>query len=201
LSLDRGAVRFSKSDSRRLHRVFEAELSFLERKGLKDASSTELRLLSGSDSFYCSPVKITYTARGPGPDYCQPSAGAPIGTVVLNARFLSADVPDLVTADHPQIAGRRLHATQLGAAAAVLGHELAHAEQALLLGHAPLAGVSTELGADCYAGQMVARAKPRLLPAALQFMRQVPGDSRHGSAHQRLAAFKRGARGGKCAAH
>ncbi|HVT22808.1 MAG TPA: hypothetical protein VHD58_05770 [Mycobacteriales bacterium] len=169
-------------------------------KGLKDASSIELRLLSGSDTFYCAPIETTYTARGPGPDYCQPSAGAPIGTVVLNARFLSDDVPDLVTTDRGHVTGRRLHATELGAAAAVLGHELGHAEQALQRGNAPPAGVGTELQADCYSGRMVASTEPWLIAPATQFMRQVPGDSRHGSARQRLAAFERGARGRKCGA-
>jgi hypothetical protein len=199
LSLDRGAVSFDRSDTRRLRRIFVADRSYLMHKGLEGASRIKLRLLSGSDTFYCSPVEITYTARGPGPDYCQPMPDAPIGTVILNARFLSADVPDLVTTDRQRVTGRQLHSTQFGAAAAVLGHELGHAEQALRRGHnAPVAGVAIELQADCYAGQMVASAEPRLLGAALQFMRHVPGDSRHGSARQRLAAFKRGARAGKC---
>jgi hypothetical protein len=200
LALDRGAVTFSKSDTRRLRRVFLAERSLLADKGLRDASRIKLRLLSGSDSFYCSPVEITYTARGPGPDYCQPTRDAPIGTVILNARFLSAEVPDLVRADRRQVSGKPLHSTLLGAAATVLGHELGHAEQALRRGNAPpVAGVGVELQADCYAGRLVARASPRLLTAAKQFMRHVPGDSRHGSKRQRLAAFAQGARGGNCA--
>jgi len=200
LALDRGAVTFSKSDTRRLRKVFLADRSFLVHKGLKDAARIELRLLSGSDTFYCSPVGITYTARGPGPDYCQPSPGAPIGAVVLNARFLSHEVPDLVATQSQPVTGRRLHSTELGAAATVLGHELGHAEQALLHGHSPPpAGIATELQADCYSGQMVGSAEHRLLAAATQFMRHVPGDSRHGSTRQRFAAFKRGARGGKCA--
>jgi len=199
LSLDRGAVRFDPSDIRRLRRIFLADRSYLTHRGLEDATRIKLRLLSGSDTFYCSPVEITYTAREPGPDYCQPMPSAPIGTVILNARFLSAEVPDLVTTDRRRIAGRQLHSTQFGAAAAVLGHELGHAEQALRRGHrAPIAGVAIELQADCYGGQMVANAEPRLLGAAMRFMRHVPGDSRHGSAHRRLAAFKRGAHAGKC---
>jgi hypothetical protein len=199
LDLDRGAVRFNKSDTRRLRKVYFAERSYLLQKGLKDASRIELRLLSGAATFTCTPTRITYTANGPGPDYCQPTAAAPIGTIILNARFLSAEVPDLVSTERRDVTGRQLHSTQLGAAAAVLGHELGHAEQALRRGQrAPLADVAVELQADCYAGRMVARATPRLLGAAMQFMRHVPGDSRHGSAHQRLAAFKRGAHEGKC---
>ncbi|MGN6474520.1 MAG: hypothetical protein ACTHK4_12860, partial [Mycobacteriales bacterium] len=152
------------------------------------------------DTFYCSPVEITYTARDPGPDYCQPTSQAPVGTVILNARFLSDDVPNLVT-DGQHLTKRQLHATEFGAAAAVLGHELGHAEEALRRGHrAPREGVATELEADCYAGQMVANAERRLLGSATQFMGQVPGDARHGSARQRLAAFKRGSRGAKCTA-
>jgi hypothetical protein len=201
LALDRGAVRFSRSDTHRLRRVFLADRAYLARKGLRGAPRIDLRLLSGPDTFYCSPVQIEYGARGPGPDYCQPTADAPVGTVILNARFLSDEVPDLVTTKRHDVTGRQLQATQLGSAAAVLGHEMGHVEQALRRGHiAPLAGVAVELQADCYAGQMVARAEPRLLPAAMQFMRHVPGDSRHGSARQRLAAFKRGAQGGKCSA-
>jgi hypothetical protein len=199
LALDRGAVTFSKADTGRLRKVYLAERSFLRDEGLKDASRIELRLLSGSDTFSCTPTEIFYTAKGPGPDYCQPTAAAPLGTIILNARFLSDDVPDLVTTAHHDVTGRQLHATQLGAAAAVIGHELGHAEQALRRGHsAPVAGVAIELQADCYAGRMVARAQPRLLAPAIQFMRHVPGDSRHGSSHQRLAAFKRGAHEGKC---
>lgn len=199
LALDRGAVSFSKADTQRLRRIYAADLRYLARKGLTGASRIELRLLSGSDTFYCSPVEITYTARGPGPDYCQPTSGAPIGTVVLNARFLSDDVPSLVTADGPRVSARQMHSIELGAAAVVLGHELGHAEQALRRGQqAPLEGVAIELQADCYAGQIVAKVEPRLLGAAMQFVRQLPGDSRHGSAGQRLAAFKRGARGGNC---
>jgi hypothetical protein len=202
LALDRGAITFSRSDTHRLRQIFASYRSFLRHKGLKDASHIELRLLSGSDTFYCSPVAITYTARGPGPDYCQPTASAPIGTVILNARFLSDDVPHLVTTGRQPATGRWLHATELGAAATVLGHEMGHAEQALLDGHsAPLAGPEVELQADCYGGQMVARAEPRLLASAIQFMRHTPGDSRHGSAHQRFAAFKHGVRGGKCSAY
>ncbi|HVV77179.1 MAG TPA: hypothetical protein VHC43_14205 [Mycobacteriales bacterium] len=201
LALDRGAIRFTKADNHRLRRIFVADRSYLVRKGLKGASRIELRLLSGADTFYCSAVRTTYAARGPGPDYCQPSSHAPIGTVILNARFLSDDVPNLVTTDGEHVTPTRLHSTELGAAAAVIGHELGHAEQALRRGHsAPLEGVATELQADCYGGQMVARAEPRLLGAAMRFMRHVPGDSRHGSAHQRLAAFKRGAHGGQCSA-
>jgi hypothetical protein len=199
LALERGTVTFSKSDARRLRRVFLAERSLLADKGLKDASRIKLRLLSGSDSFYCSPVEITYTATGPGPDYCQPTREAPIGTVILNARFLSAEVPDLVRADRREVTGRRLHSTLLGAAATVLGHELGHAEQALRRGNAaPVAGVGIELQADCYAGRLVARTSPRLLTPARQFMRHVPGDSRHGSAADRLRAFERGAHAGTC---
>jgi predicted metalloprotease len=174
-------------------------VSYLRRKGLRNASRIELRLLSGPDTFYCAPVEITYASRGPGPDYCQPTPQAPLGTVVLNARFLSDDVPNLVTTGAQHVPARELPTTELGAAAVVIGHELGHAEQALRRGHtAPLAAVGVELQADCYAGQMVAKAEPRLLHSALQFMRQIPGDARHGSARQRLAEFKRGARGGRC---
>jgi predicted metalloprotease len=166
---------------------------------MTDARHIRLRLLSGSDTFYCSPTEIAYTARGPGPDYCQPTPAAPIGTVILNARFLSGDVPHLVASDGGPTSGTRLHATELGAAATVIGHEMGHAEQALRHGHsAPLAAMAVELQADCYAGQLVAGAEPRLLAPAMQFMRHVPGDGRHGSARQRLAAFTRGARGGSC---
>ncbi len=201
LVLDRGAVTFSKADIRRLRQVFLADRSYLVRRGFKDASRIQLRLLSGSATFYCSPVEITYGARGPGPDYCQPTPGAPVGTVVLNARFLSNDVPNLLTAGPQHLTAAQLHSTELGAAAAVLGHELGHAEQGLRRGHrAPLEGVAIELQADCYAGQMVAGAEPRLLASAMRFARRIPGDSRHGSAHQRLAAFEHGAHGGKCAA-
>lgn len=200
LSLDRGAVSFNAADTRRLRGIFAADLSYLGRHGLAGASKVDLRLLSGSESFYCAPVELTYTARGPGPDYCQPTSGAPVGTVVLDARFLSDDVPALVTSGGRHLSARQLHATELGAAAAVLGHELGHAEQALRRGHrAPLAGVGVELQADCYSGQLVARAEPRLLGPALRFMRRVPGDARHGTAGQRLSAFDRGARGGVCA--
>ena len=199
LALDRGAVTFSHSDARRLRQVFLADQSLLGKKGLKGASRIKLRLLSGSDTFYCSPVEITYASRGPGPDYCQPTADAPIGTVILNARFLSDDVPHLVTTDRRHVTTRQLYSTELGAAAAVIGHEMGHAEQALRRGHrAPIAGISIERQADCYAGQMVSTAEPRLLAPAMQFVRHVPGDSRHGSARQRLSAFKRGARGGRC---
>jgi hypothetical protein len=182
-----------------LRHVFLAERSYLVHKGLRAASRIRLRLLSGAASFYCSPVQITYTARGPGPDYCQPTPGAPVGTVVLNARFLSGDVPDLVTGGSQHLSGSRLHSTELGAAATVLAHELGHAEQALRRGQsAPLEATVVELQADCYAGQMVARAEPRLLASAMQFMRNIPGDSRHGSARQRLAAFTHGTHGGSC---
>lgn len=202
LALDRGAVGFSKSDVRRLRHVFLAERAFLVRKGMTGASRIKLQLLSGSHTFYCSPVQTTYTSGGPGPDYCQPTPGAPVGTVVLNARFLSNDVPQLVAGDSGSVTGTRLHSTELGAAATVLAHELGHAEEALLHGHsALLEGTGVELEADCYAGQMVARAEPRLLAPAMQFMRHVPGDSQHGSARERLGAFERGARGGSCTAH
>lgn len=185
------------ADKNTLRMAFNADVTELVRRGVLKAANVQLVLLEGDQTTYCSTDGTTFTAVGPGPEYCD-------GKVIVDAAFVNTDLPELAKAAAPNDPKLQQAIVKAGEEY-VIGHELGHAvedaEHASTTETPSVYAQSKEPQADCYSGQTMAITAPSDEFDVALLLRQFPQhDLSHGNPAVRIAAFERGVNGDGCSA-
>ncbi len=197
-----GNLWFRAADKATLKQTFAADIAYLKSNGFRRVAPVKLVLLEGKETFNCSNGQTTFTASGPGPEFCSTRDPHKVGSVIVNAAFVNSDMPTLINKLRPTPAKRR--AISVAGEAYVIGHELGHAKQDVedIISKEPLAiyEETKELQADCIGGGLIKATRLSLLADAKLFLGQISGDLDHGSTQQRVTALNIGGHGSSCTA-